>query len=144
MSFADDYARFEESLQSDPDYARIDAECTRLQKIVNHNDRIGDSAASDYDKWNACEEALNKAAFDCSCGNESDADSELKAEYLNDGEMHIQRLRREAMIVAGEAFKFWIEATDQLHVAKSDRQARRSALVDTWNEIKAAKKEAAQ
>tara|TARA_R110002020_G_scaffold332927_3_gene548368 strand:- start:707 stop:1141 length:435 start_codon:yes stop_codon:yes gene_type:complete len=144
MSFADDYARLEEFLKADPDYARIDAECNRLQKIVNDHDQAGHKAACDYDKWKACEEALNSAAFDCSGEKESCLDTDLKYEYLNEGEMYIQRLKREAMIVAGEAFKFWAEATDQCVTAHFDRQVRRSALVDTWNEIKAAKKEDAQ
>lgn len=143
MSFADEYARLEGFLKADIEYARLDAECSRLQKIANDNDRVGHSAACDYDKWNVCEEALI-AAFDRSCEKESSVDTDLKAEYLNDGEMFMQRMKREAMVVAGEAFKFWIEATDQLGAVKAALQARRSTLVDKWNEIKAAKQEAAK
>jgi len=142
MSFADDYARLEDFLKADPEYARIDAECARLQKIVNDNDQVGHSAACDYEKWKACEEALTNAGLDCSFEKESCVDTDLKAEYLNEGEMLMQRMKREAMIVAGEAFKFWAEATDQCVTAHFDRQTRRSALVDTWNEIKASKKAA--
>ena len=141
MSFADDYARLEDFLKADTDCARIDAEVDRLTKIVNDHDQVGNSAACDYEKWKACEEALNAAGFDCSYEKESCLETDLKAEYLDVGEMLMQRMKREAMVVAGEAFKSWTEATDKLHVAKSDRQARRHELVNTWNEIKAAKKE---
>lgn len=142
MSFADEYALLEAFLHADPDYARLDAECSRLEKIVNEKDQSGHEATGDYDKWNSCEEAMDSAVFE----SPNNASSDLHCEHLRSGQMFFQRLKREAMISAGKAFSHWWEATDQLCVATSDRQTRRSALVDTWNEIKAVKKsvEAAQ
>lgn len=142
MSFADEYALLEAFLHADSDYARLDAECSRLEKIVTEKDQAGREAAFEYDKWNSCEEVMDSAVFEAL----DNASSDLHCEHLRSGQMFFQRLKREAMISAGKRFSHWWEATDQLQVALCDRQARRSALVDTWNEIKAAKKsiEAAQ
>jgi len=131
MSFADEYALLEAFLQANPGYARLNDECIRLQNIVNQKDEAGNKATYDYEKWSCCEEEM-----DCLVINSLSTSSDLHCEHLRSGQILFERIKREAMIVAGEAFKHWVEATDQLVVAKSNRQTCRSALVETWNEIK--------
>jgi|TARA_Y100000289_G_scaffold13861_1_gene12998 hypothetical protein len=145
MSFADEYARLEEFLRADPDYARFDAECVRLQKIVDEQGQAAHSATCDFETWSICESTLEFAAMDVpDFDNRALLNPDLVAEQLDAGAKHFQRLKRDCLMKAGEASKAWAEASDQLAVVKQDRQTRRFALVDIYREVEANKKAAEQ
>ena len=64
MSYADEFARLEEFLQADPDYARFDAECSRLKVIVDRQARIAGESERDYEAFSLCQETLEYAIHD--------------------------------------------------------------------------------
>ena len=147
MSYADEFARLEEFLQADPDYARFDAECSRLQKIVDEQSQAAHSASCDYETWSLCESTLEYAALgvpDFKPDNLALYSEDLAAEQLSAGAKVFERRKRAALVKAGEASRNWAEASDQLEEAQEGRQKRRYALVDVWREIEANKKAADQ
>lgn len=147
MSFADEYTRLEEFLQADPDYARFDAECSRLQKIVDEQGQAAHSASCDYETWSLCESTLEFAALDVpdfKPDNLALYSDDLAADRLSAGAKVFERRKRAALVKAGEASRNWAEASDQLEEAQEGRQKRRYALVDVWREIEANKKAADQ
>tara|TARA_Y100000592_G_scaffold96182_1_gene164203 strand:+ start:828 stop:1280 length:453 start_codon:yes stop_codon:yes gene_type:complete len=145
MSYADEFARLEEFLQADPDYARFDAECNRLQKIVDEQSQVAHSASCDYEAWSLCESTLEFAALDVPAfkpDNLALYNDELAAQQLSAGAKVFERRKRACLVKAGEASRNWAEASDQLEEAQEGRQKRRYALVDVWREIEANKKPA--
>ena len=147
MSFSDEFARLEEFLQADPDYARFDAECSRLQKIVDEQSQAAHSATCDFETWSLCESTLEFAALDVPAfkpDNLALYNDELAAEQLSAGAKVFERRKRDCLVKAGEASRIWAEALDQLEEAQEGRQKRRYALVDVWREIEANKKAADQ
>ena len=147
MSFSDEYTRLEEFLKADPDYARFDAECVRLQKIVDEQGQAAHSASCDYETWSLCESTLEFAALDVPAfkpDNLALYNDGLAAEQLSAGAALFERRKRDCLIKAGEASRNWAEASDQLKEAQAGRQKRRYALVDVWREIEANKKAAEQ
>mgnify|MGYP003146029574 CR=1 FL=1 len=147
MSFADKLSRLEEFLQADPDYACFDAECSRLQKIVDEQNQVAHRASCDYETWSLCESTLEYAALevpDFRPDNLALYNDELAAEQLSEGAEVFKRRKRDCLIKAGEASRNWAEASDQLVEAQEGRQKRRYALVDVWREIEANKKAAEQ
>ena len=132
---------------ADPDYARFDAECSRLQKIVDEQGQVAHSASCDYETWSLCESTLEYAALevpDFKPDNLALYSDDLAADQLSAGAKVFQRLKRDCLIKAGEASRNWAEASDQLEEAQEGRQKRRHALVDVWREIEANKKAAEQ
>ena len=147
MSFSDEYKRLEEFLKADPDYARFDAECVRLQKIVDEQGQAAHSATCDFEAWSLCQSTLEFAALDVPSfkpDNLALFNDELVAEQLSAGAKVFERRKRDCLIKAGEASRNWAEASDQLKEAQAGRQKRRYALVDVWREIEANKKAAEQ
>jgi len=145
MSFTHEYARLEEFLKADPDYARFDAECARLQKIVDEQGQAAHSATCDFETWSLCESTLEFAALDVPSfkpDNLALFNDEIAAEQLSEGAKVFERRKRDCLIKAGEASRNWAEASDQLEEAQAGRQKRRYALVDAWREIEANKKAA--
>ena len=147
--FRAEYERLEAFLASDSDYARFDAECNRLQSVIDEKSRTVSEAERDYEAFNLCQETLEYAVHDIpdfSPDNLALFNGELAACQLDRGAKRFERLKRECMIKGGEASKAWGEATDQLAVAEHDRQQRRYVLVDVWhkkqNDEKAIKQEA--
>ena len=141
--------RLEEFLKADTDYARFDAECNRLQAIVNEQNSLACRVTSDFEAWNLCENTLEFAALDVddyTPDNLALFNAELAQQQLTAGKELFKRLKRDCLVVAGEASKKWAQASDQLQQVEAQRQARRFALVDIWNEMqknkKAAEKEA--
>ena len=147
MSFTDEYARLEEFLKADPDYARFDADCARLQKIVDEQDQAANRATYEFETWSLCESTLEFASLDVpsfqpdnfALYNENSA-----AEQLSAGAKLFQRQKRACLVEAGEASRIWAEASNQLNEAQVGRQNRRYALVDVWREMEANKKTAKQ
>ena len=130
---------------ADPDYARFDAECSRLQKIVDEQADLSHGAACDYEAWSLCESTLEHAALnvdDYTPGNLALFNAEQAQHWLTMGKQLFERLKRDRLVVAGEASKNWAQASDQLRQAQEGRQKRRYALVDVWHEIEANKKAA--
>ena len=147
MSCTDEFARLEEFLQADPDYARFDAECSRLQKIVDEQSQAAHSATCDFETWSLCESTLEFAALDVPAfkpDNLALYNDELAAEQLSAGAKVFERRKRACLVKAGEASRNWAEASDQLEEAQEGRQKRRYALVDVWREIEANKNAADQ
>ena len=147
MSYADEFARLDEFLKADLDYARFDAECVRLQKIVDEQAQAAHSASCDYETWSLCESTLEFAALDVPSfkpDNLALYNDGLAAEQLSAGAKVFKRRKRDCLIKAGEASRNWSEASDQLKEAQAGRQKRRYALVDVWREIEANKKAAEQ
>lgn len=147
MSYADEFARLEDFLQADPDYARFDAECSRLQKIVDEQSQAAHKATCDFETWSLCESTLEFAALDVPSfkpDNLALYNDELAAEQLSAGAKVFERRKRASLVKAGEASRNWAEASDQLEEAQEGRQKRRYALVDVWREIEANKKAAGQ
>ena len=147
MSYTDEFARLEEFLQADPDYARFDAECSRLQKIVDEQSQAAHSASCDYETWSLCESTLEFASLDVpdfKPGNLALFNDQHAAEQLSAGAKVFERRKRACLIKAGEASRNWAEASDQLEEAQEGRQKRRYALVDVWREIEANNKAADQ
>ena len=147
--FKTEYDRLENFLAADPDYARLDAECDRLQAIVEKQARIAGESERDYEAFSLCQETLEYAIHDIPDFHPDNLalfNGELAACYLDRGAKRFERLKRECFIKGGEASKIWDEATDQLANAKHDRQQRRYVLVDVWhkkqNDEKAANQEA--
>ena len=130
---------------ADPDYARFDAECSRLQKIVDEQGSLAHGAACDFEAWSLCESTLEFAALDVddfTPDNLALFNAELAQHRLTMGKQLFERLKRDRLVVAGEASKNWAQASDQLQQAQEGRQKRRYALVDVWHEIEANKKTA--
>lgn len=144
---SNEFYRLEEFLMADPDYARFDAECSRLQKIVDEQADLSHGAACDYEAWSLCESTLEYAALDVdnyTPDNLALFNADQAVHWLSMGKQLFERLKRDRLVVAGEASKNWAQASDQLKQAQEGRQNRRYALVDVWHEIEANKKAAAQ
>mgnify|MGYP001200227550 FL=1 len=132
---------------ADPDYARFDAECSRLQKIVDEQADLSHGAACDYEAWSLCESTLEYAALDVdnyTPDNLALFNADQAVHWLSMGKQLFERLKRDRLVVAGEASRNWAHASDQLKQAQEGRQNRRYALVDVWREIEANKKAAEQ
>ena len=145
MSFADEYAQLEAFLKADSEYARFDAECSKLQKIVDEQNQAAHSASCDYETWSLCESTLEFAALDVPLfkpDNLALYNDELAAKHLSEGAEVFKRLKRACLVKAGEASRNWAEASGQLKEAQEVRKERRCALVDAWHEIQANKKAA--
>jgi len=146
MSFADDYARLEDFLKADPEYARIDSEISRLRKLRQEVDQAADTATRNYHKWMCCESALEDKAFPLS----DDGDlgfvftNDLVAEYLSDGQEMFQRMKRAELVKAGEACQAWLQADEDLEFAMVSYSKVRPALVQAYRDKQAADKEVAQ
>jgi len=146
MSFADDYARLEEFLKADPDYARIESEVSRLTTLCNETSQAVEDATRNYHKWMCCESALEDKVFALS----DDGDlgfvftHDLVAEYLSDGQEMFERMKRAELVKAGEASRLWLMADEDLEVAKVSYSKVRPALVQAYRDKQAADKEAAQ
>ena len=144
---SNEFYRLAEFLMADPDYARFDAECSRLQKIVDEQADLSHGAACDYEAWSLCESTLEYAALDVdnyTPDNLALFNADQAVHWLSMGKQLFERLKRDRLVVAGEASKNWAQASDQLKQAQEGRQNRRYALVDVWHEIEANKKAAAQ
>jgi len=134
--FRAEYERLEAFLASDPDYARFDAECNRLQSVINEKSQTAGEAECDYEAFNLCQETLEYAVHDIPDfrpDNLALFNGELAACQLDRGAKRFERLKRECLIKGGEASKAWEEATDQLAAVEHDRQQRRYVLVDVWH-----------
>ena len=144
---SNEFYRQEEFLMADPDYARFDAESTRLQKIVDEQADLAHGFACDYEAWSLCESTLEFAALNVenfTPDNLALFNFEQAQHRLSMGKQLFERLKRERLVLAGEASKNWAQASDQLKQAQEGRQNRRYALVDVWREIEANKKAAEQ
>ena len=144
---SNEFYRLEEFLMADPDYARFDAECSRLQKIVDEQADLSHGAACDYEAWSLCESTLEYAALDVdnyTPDNLALFNADQAVHWLSMGKQLFERLKRDRLVVAGEASRNWAHASDQLKQAQEGRQNRRYALVDVWREIEANKKAAEQ
>ena len=146
---SDEFYRQHQFFMADPDYARFDAECSRLQKIVDEQADLAHGAACDYEAWSLCESTLESAALDVDDfmnypDNLALFNAEQAQHRLRMGKQLFERLKRERLVVAGEASKNWAQASDQLKQAQEGRQNRRYALVDVWREVEANKKAAEQ
>jgi hypothetical protein len=145
MSSTNPLERLEEFLKADADYARFDAECDRLQAIVNEQNGLAHRVTCDFEAWSLCESTLEFAVLDVddfTPDNLALFNAELAQEQLTMGKELFKRLKRDCLVVAGEASKKWAQASDQLQQAQEQRQVRRSALVKVWREIEASKKAA--
>ena len=146
MSFADDYARLEDFLNTDPEYARLNSECNRLRKLRQETDEAADTATRKYHMWMCCESALEDKVFDLS----DDGDlgfvftHDLVAEYLSDGQEMFERMKRAELVKAGEASQAWLQADEDLDLAMASYSKVRIALVQAYRAKQAADKEAAQ
>ena len=130
---------------ADPDYACLDDECSRLQKIVDEQADLSHGAACDYEAWSLCESTLEQAALDVdaySHDNLAFFNAKQAQHWLTMGKQLFERLKRDRLVVAGEASRNWAHASDQLKQAQEGRQNRRHALVNVWHEIEANKKAA--
>ena len=144
---SNEFYRLEEFLKADADYARFDAECSRLKAIVNEQNSLACKVTCDFEAWNLCENTLEFAALDVddyTPDNLALFNAELAQGQLTMGKELFKRLKRDCLVVAGEASKKWAQASDQLQQVEAQRQARRFALVDIWNEMQANKKAADQ
>ena len=142
---SDEFYRQHQFFMTDPDYARFDAECSRLQKIVDEQADLAHGAACDYEAWSLCESTLEFAALDVedfTPDNLALFNAELAQDRLSMGKQLFERLKRDRLVVAGEASRNWAHASDQLKQAQEGRQNRRYALADAWREIEANKKAA--
>ena len=140
MSFSDEYARLQDFLQADPDWARFDAECSRLQKIVDKQGQAAHSATCDLEAYSLCQSTLEYAVYDVPDfrpDNLALFNSELAGCHLEAGAKVFERLKRECLIKGGEAAKKWAKASDELIEAECERQDRRLKLVAIWNEMEA-------
>ena len=132
-----EYQRLEAFLAADPDYARIDAECSRLEAIISKQAQIAGEAERDYEAFSLCQETLEYAIHDVpdfTPDNLALFNGELAACQLDRGAKRLERLKRECMIKGGQASKVWEEATDQLADAKDKWLVCRKALVDVWHD----------
>ena len=142
---SNEFYRQDQFFMTDPDYARFDAECSRLQKIVDEQADLAHGAACDYEAWSLCESTLAFAALDVqdfTPDNLALFNAEQAQHRLSMGKQLFERLKRDRLVVAGEASKRWAQASDQLKQAQEGRQNRRYALADAWREIEANKKAA--
>lgn len=145
-SFADDYARLEEFLKADPDYARIDAECNRLRKLRHETHEAADTATRKYHMWMCCRTALE----DKIAGLTDEGDLgfvfsvDLVLDYLAEGEEMFERMMRAELVKAGEASQAWLQADEDLESATASYSKVRIPLVQVWRDKQAADKEAAQ
>ena len=140
------YERLEAFLSDDPDYARLDCRCKRLQEIVDAQHLRAGQAERDYEAFALCQETLEYAIHDIpdiTPDNLALFDGEMLAVKLDIGAKTLECLKRQSMIKGGEASRMWQEASDQLVEVKRDRQSRRLALIDVWDK-KLAKEKAAK
>jgi hypothetical protein len=147
MSFAIEYALLQDFLQADPDWARLDAECSRLQAIVNKQGKAAHSATCDFHAYSLCQETLEYAVHDIpdfTPDNLALFNGELAACYYDTGAKVFERLKRECMIKGGKAAEKWAKASDELSQAECERQDRRLELIAIWDEMEAKKKAADQ
>ena len=146
MSFADDYARLEDFLKADPEYARIDDECNRLRKLRQETDEAADTATRNYHKWMCCRTALeDKVAGLTDEGDLGFVFSvDLVLDYLGEGEEMFERMMRAELVKAGEASQAWLQADEDLESATASYSKVRIALVQVWRDKQASDKEAAQ
>jgi hypothetical protein len=147
MSFADDYARLEDFLKADPEYARIESEVTRLTRLRNETGQRVEKATRNYHKWMCCEAALEVKADDIYDDGHLGflgLGCDLVSEYLADGEGIFERMKRAELVKAGEASQIWLQADEDLDIANASYARVRPALVQVWREKQAADKEAAQ
>ncbi len=132
---------------ADPEYARINSEVTRLTKLLNKTSHQAEKATRNYQKWMCCEAALEEKSGDI-CGDGDlgflGLSCDLVAEYLGDGEQMFERMKRAELVKAGEASQIWLQAGEDLELAKESYGKVRPALVQVWREKQAATKEAAQ
>ena len=142
MSHADEYARLQEFLQADPDWARFDTECSRLQKIVDKQGQAAHSATCDLEAYSLCQATLEYAVYDVPDfrpDNLALFNGELAGCHLSTGAKVFERLKRECLIKGGEAAEKWAKASDELLKAECERQDRRFELVRIWNKMEAKK-----
>ena len=147
MSFAIEYALLLDFLQADPDWARFDAECSRLKKIVDKQGQAAHSATCDFEAYSLCQATLEYAVHDVPDfrpDNLALFNGELAGDYLATGAKVFERLKRECLIKGGEAAEKWAKASDDLLKAECERQDRRLELVAIWNEMEAKKNAADQ
>ena len=147
MSFSDEYARLQDFLQADPDWARFDAECSRLKKIVDKQGQAAHSATCDLEAYSLCQATLEYAVYDVPDfrpDNLALFNGELAGCHLDTGAKVFERLKRECLIKGGKAAEEWAKASDELLKAECERQDRRIELVAIWNEMEAKKKAADQ
>ena len=147
MSFAIEYALLLDFLQADPDWARLDAECSRLKKIVDKQGKAAHSATCDFEAYSLCQATLEYAVHDVPDfrpDNLALFDGELAGCHLETGAKVFERLKRECLIKGGKAAEKWAKATDELLKAECDRQDRRLELIAIWDEMEAKKKAADQ
>ena len=147
MSFADDYACFEDFLKADPEYVRIESEVRRLSKLRHKTSCKAETATRNYHKWMCCESALEVKADDIYDDGHLGflgLGCDLVSEYLADGEEIFERMKRAELVKAGEASQLWLQADKGYQLAMASYGKLRPALYEVWEEKKAADKEAAQ
>jgi len=147
MSFADEYARLEEFLKADPEYARLNSEVDRLKKLRHETSCKAEAATRNYHKWMCCEAALEVKAGDIYDDGHLGflgLGCDLVSEYLGDGEKMFERMKRAELVKAGEASQIWLQADEDLEIAMASHGKVRPALVQAYRDKQAADKEAAQ
>lgn len=147
MSFAEDYARLEDFLKADPEYARLNSEVTRLTKLRNETGQRVEKATRNYHKWMCCEAALESKAGDIYDDGHLGflgLGCDLVSEYLVDGEAMFERMKRAELAKAGEASQLWLQADEDLELSMASYSKIRIALVQAYRDKQATDKEAAQ
>lgn len=145
QDFKTEYDQLDNFLAADCDWARLDAECTRVKSIVDKQARIAGEAERDFLAFDLCQDTLEYAVHDIPDfrpDNLALFNDELAACQLDRGAKRFERLKRQCMIKGGEASRAWEEATDQLADLEHHLQQRRFHLVRVWNEKQAQKQEA--
>ncbi len=145
--FKTEYKRLEAFLAADPDYARLDAECSRIKSIVEKQAQIARESECDFLAFDLCQDTLDYAVHDIpdfQPNNLALFSDELSTCRLTRGAKHLERVKRQCMIKGGEASKAWEEATDNLADVEYHLQQRRYVLVDVWDKKRADEKAAKQ
>ena len=135
MSYADEFNQLEEFLMSDPEYARIQSEINRLQRLCEDSRDAAATATATYHKWMCCEGALEWFNMDVTDSGDlafTGLSHELVSEYLADGEELFEQMKRAELVKAGEASSIWLKAFADLKLVKESYGKVRVALVEVW------------
>ena len=131
-------SNFDKFLAADLEWSRLDALCSQHNEVRNEQAVALSRAEGEYEKWKCCEGALECFNMDVNDSGDlafTGLNDELVGEYLADGEAMFERMKRAALVKAGQHAELWIQACEDYEHASSELQKRRHELYAMYRDL---------
>lgn len=122
---------FDKFLAADLEWSRLNALCSQHNEVRNQQAAALSRVEGEYEKWKCCEGALQWINMDVHDSGDlafTGLNHEIVGEYLADGGEMFERMKRAALVKAGQHAELWIKACEDYEHASAELLKRRLEL----------------